>query len=179
MPNDNDEVVTSENNEELELVLDDSSSDDVQTEVVEKPQETLEQKKVRLSRQLEQVDKKLGITKEKTLHTQKTDVPDDIRKTVEKLSVAEAKRQFGYENGLSPEETDAVFGFNPNPTKETLKNPFVEGGLAKLRSQKRVNENTPSSSSRSGRPFSIKPDATLAEKQAEHERWTKNWTPKR
>ncbi len=90
---------------------------------------------------------------------------DGLKSTVNSLELAEKKRQFGYENKLSPEETDAVFLFTPTPTKETLKNPFVEGGLAKLRSLKRVDENTPGSSSRTGKPLKIKPDATPAEKQ--------------
>ncbi len=90
---------------------------------------------------------------------------EGLKSTVGSLELAEKKRQFGYENKLSPEETDAVFLFTPTPTKETLKNPFVEGGLAKLRSLKRVDENTPGSSSRTGKPLKIKPDATPAEKQ--------------
>lgn len=135
----------------------------------------------------EQIDWKAEALKQKAINQRlnkkidlptKKEVPDDIRKTVEQLSLAEKKRQFGYEHGLSPEETDAVFVFSPNPTKETLAHPFVEGGLAKLRSKKRVEENTPSSS-RGGRPLVFKADATLAEKQAAHEAWTKSWTPKR
>lgn len=73
----------------------------------------------------------------------------DIRLTVKELQLAEKKRQFGYEHGLSPEETDAVFKLSPNPTKEVLEDPFVKGGLNALRSKKRVEENTPKSSSRS------------------------------
>jgi hypothetical protein len=173
MENDETQVdVTPEtSNEEIELTLE----EDAPEQETDWKAEALKQKAIN-----QRLSKKIGTPEPKQeLQTQKTDVPDDIKKAVEKLTLAETKRQFGYEHGLSPEETDAVFGFNPNPTKETLKNPFVEGGLAKLRSQKRVNENTPSSSSRSGKPFTIKPDATLAERQAEHERWTKNWTPKR
>ena len=94
---------------------------------------------------------------------------DGLKSTVSSLELAEKKRQFGYENKLSPEETDAVFAFTPAPTKETLKNPFVEGGLAKLRSMKRVDENTPGNSSRTGKTLKIKPDATPAEKQAAFE----------
>lgn len=83
----------------------------------------------------------------------KQDLPakevSDIHKTVASLQLAETKRQFGYENGLSPEETDAVFKLSPNPTKAVLDDPFVKGGLSALRSKKRVEENTPKSSSRS------------------------------
>ncbi len=89
-----------------------------------------------------------------------------LKSTVDSLALAEKKRTFGYENNLSPAETDAVFRINPNPTKDTLKDPFVEGGLAKLKSLKRVEENTPGSSPRTGKPLKIKSDASGEEKQA-------------
>lgn len=88
-----------------------------------------------------------------------------LKTTVDSLALAERKRQFGYENNLSPAETDAVFRINPNPTAETLKDPFVEGGLAKLKSLKRVDENTPGSSSRTNKPLKFKADATKEDKQ--------------
>ncbi len=100
-----------------------------------------------------------------------------LKTTVDSLALAEKKRQFGYENSLSPAETDAVFRINPNPTKETLKDPFVEGGLAKLKSMKRVEENTPGSHPRSGRvPLKVKADATPEEKQAAFEGKIKEMT---
>ena len=134
------EVAPDTSTEEVELVLEEEAPT---VEEIDWKAEALKQKAIN-----QRLNKKIGTPESKQdINKPKTDVPDDIRKAVEKLSLAESKRQFGYENGLSPEETDAVFGFNPNPTKETLKNPFVEGGLAKLRSQKRVSENTPSSSS--------------------------------
>jgi len=99
----------------------------------------------------------------------KQDLPkkevDDIKLTVKELQLAEKKRQFGYEHGLSPEETDAVFKLSPNPNKEVLDDPFVKGGLASLRAKKRVEDNTPKSSSRSA-SFNIDPSkATSADKQ--------------
>jgi len=90
---------------------------------------------------------------------------DDIRLTVKELQLAEKKRQFGYEHGLSPEEADAVFKLTPNPTKEVLDDPFVKGGLASLRAKKRVAENTPSSSSRSASLDIDHSKATPDEKQ--------------
>jgi hypothetical protein len=90
---------------------------------------------------------------------------DDIRLTVKELQLAERKRQFGYEHGLSPEEADAVFKLTPNPTKEVLDDPFVKGGLASLRAKKRVAENTPSSSSRSASLDIDHSKATSDEKQ--------------
>lgn len=83
-------------------------------------------------------------------------VEDDVKSTVAQLKQAEDKRQFGYEHNLSPEEVNAIFKINPNPTKETLDDPFVKGGLERIRSQKRVDANTPRTSSRSGSLSSLK-----------------------
>ena len=96
---------------------------------------------------------------------------DDIRKSVAELQFAERKRQFGYEHGLSPEETDAVFKVNPNPTKEDLEDPFIKGGLESIRAKRRVESNTPSPSSKTfkvnGKTFS---ELTPEEKEAN---WSK------
>lgn len=87
-----------------------------------------------------------------TLPTKPTGGEVDTRDAgtrLSRLEQAEAKRMFGYENNLSPEETDAVFRLNPNPTKETLADPFVKGGLEAIRARKRVENATPSPSNRS------------------------------
>jgi len=98
---------------------------------------------------------------------------DDIHQTVQELKLAETKRQFGYEHGLSPEETDAVFRINPKPTKETLEDPFVKGGLQAIRAKKKVAENTPRSSHSTG--FSLpKKELTPEEKQREFEKFRKD-----
>lgn len=98
--------------------------------------------------------------------TKKEVVDDDIKQTVQSLQLAETKRQFGYQNGLSPEETDHIFKINSNPTKEILEDPFVKGGLQAIRAKKRLEDNTPSSSSRSPR-FELpkKEDLTPDDKQ--------------
>jgi hypothetical protein len=91
---------------------------------------------------------------------------DDIRQTVQELKVAEEKRQFGYANGLSPEETDYIFKINPNPTEELLKDDFVKGGLEAIRTKKKVETNTPALNSRSPR-FELpkKKDLSVDDKQ--------------
>ena len=122
--------------------------------------------------------KKQPKPKPEPLQTTKKEPDDELKKTVSDLALAEKKRQFGYANGLSPEETDAVFRINPNPTKETLDDPFVKGGLASIRASKRVSDNTPGSDSRSPKPFTVKPNATPAEKQKAHDEWVSNWKPK-
>lgn len=68
-------------------------------------------------------------------------------KRIAQLELSETKRQFGFEHGLSPAETDAIFKINPRPTKEDLDNPFVKGGIEALRKKARVENNTPSPSS--------------------------------
>lgn len=71
----------------------------------------------------------------------------DVSDRITRLEQSEKKREFGYQYGLSPEETDMVFKFNPNPTKEDLDNPFVKGGLQAIRANQKQKENTPSSGS--------------------------------
>lgn len=89
---------------------------------------------------------------------------EEVGKRIGTLELAEKKRQFGYEHGLSPEETDSVFRLNPNPTKAVLEDPFVKGGLAALRAKKRISDNTPSSSSRSA-TIALDPKETPEKKQ--------------
>lgn len=108
---------------------------------------------------------------EEALKKNKPTQPDeDIRETVSKLELAETKRQYGYENNLSPAEVDAIFKINSNPTKETLNDPFVKGGLEAIRASKRLEENTPRTRSSAGRitPKSDKP-LTPEQKQKEFE----------
>ncbi len=69
-----------------------------------------------------------------------------IGSRVERLEQVEVKRQFGYEHGLAPSEVDMIFKFNPKPTRKTLQDPFVQGGLEKMRAQKNAEDNIPSGS---------------------------------
>lgn len=99
---------------------------------------------------------------------------DDIRQTVQELKLAEEKRQFGYENNLSPQETDYLFKISPTPSKELLEDPFVKGGIDAIRAKKRVDENTPSLNSRSPR-FELpkKKDLTMEDKQEAFDNYRK------
>lgn len=165
MENDEIQVETQpeENEPEVELLLEEEPSDDT----VETPEETPEvdwkaealKQKAIAQRYAKKLFKGEVPTPKKDLPTKET---DDIRLTVKELQMAEKKRQFGYEHGLSPEETDAVFKLSPNPTKEVLNDPFVKGGLAQLRAIKRVADNTPKSSSRSA-SFNIDPSKATGE----------------
>ena len=156
----NDELqveVTPEQEPELELTLEDETPTEVATEetpTVDWQKEALKYKAI--AQRYAKKSKGGTPVPKQDLPTKET---DDIRLTVKELQMAEKKRQFGYEHGLSPEETDAVFKLSPNPTKEILEDSFVKGGLASLRAKKRVADNTPNSSSRSA-SFNIDPSKT-------------------
>jgi len=97
--------------------------------------------------------------------------PDDITKTVAELKLAETKRQYGYENGLSPEETDFVFKLSSNPSKETLNDVAIKGALQAIRAKKKVSDNTPKASRSAGFQFQAKKgELSASEKQAEYEK---------
>lgn len=93
----------------------------------------------------------MGAKPKKQLSTKKVEpIGEEVVQTVRSLKIAEDKRQFGFENNLSPQETDYVFKFaNGKPTKEVLNNPFVKAGIEGLRATKRIEDNTPSSNHRS------------------------------
>lgn len=98
----------------------------------------------------------------------KTD--DGIKQTVQRLAFAEEKRQFGYENNLSPEETDFIFKINPNPTKDLLSDVAIKGGIEALRASRKVDANTPALNSRSPRfELPSKKDMTPDDKQKHFE----------
>ena len=153
------------NTEELEINLEEEVGDESEDESEDK--DALLAKKDNLIRQLtkrlhSKNDGKSNFSKPES----KKESKDDIRQTVKQLELAEQKRQFGYTNKLSPEETDYMFKINPNPTSELLSDPFIKGGLEAIRKSKRVEENTPAFGSRSQR-FEItkKADMTSEDKQ--------------
>lgn len=162
-----DEIVLPETqtpDEELELDLDQPTED------VEKLKETNK----RLYERAKKAENDLKAFKGKpqpTLPTPKPDVLDSIQKDLSELKQEKLKRQFGYENSLSPEEVDRVFQISPNPTKELLDDDFVKAGLRAIRAKKRVEANTPGSSSSSRRSAPVKPlsEMTADEKQAAFE----------
>lgn len=90
------------------------------------------------------------LSNQKTIIQPKQEHDDEVVKTVNRLAQLEDKRQFGFDNQLSPEETDFIFKISGGkPTKEILKDPFVESGLEGYRTKKRLEANIPGSSSRS------------------------------
>ncbi len=90
-------------------------------------------------------------------------IDDETIKDVQFLKQVELKRQFGFENGLSPQETDYAFKFaGGKPSKEVLEDPFFKGGIESLRSKERLEKNIPGASSRSS-VFTEKPFSELSE----------------
>lgn len=154
----NEPVIT---DEEIDAIL----KDEPKSEIPDEVQKQLERKDA-IIRQLTARAKKAEAKPEPRQIIKEDKGNDDIKQTVQSLKLAEDKRQFGYQNGLSPEETDYLFRFNPNPTKELLDDPFIKGGLQTIRAKKRVEDNTPSTSSRSPR-FELpkKEDLTPDDKQ--------------
>ncbi len=152
---------------EHEPVITDEEIDAILKEPEDKPQVDPEiARKDAIIRQLTARAKKAEAKVEPRQITKEDKGNDDIRQTVQSLQLAETKRQFGYQNGLSPEETDHIFKINSNPTKEILEDPFVKGGLQAIRAKRRVEDNTPQTSSRSPR-FELpkKEDLTPDDKQ--------------
>jgi hypothetical protein len=101
----------------------------------------------------------------------KRNIEDSFIKDVAELKLSEKKRQFGYTNSLSPEETDRLFRFaGDRPPEEALKDEFFQGGLKEFRKNKKVEDAIPSSSGR-GQKIEGK---TFTEMTPEDR--AKNWT---
>lgn len=161
------ELNVNENTENLDEELDLELEEQVETPPTEDV-EALKARNAELERKNKQLFARLKKPKQSTTPNSKsTEELQEIRETVNKLSLAEQKRQFQYENNLSPEQTDKVFAITSKPTKETLEDPFVKAGLEAIRQQQRVSEATPSPSGRSsthnGKTFK---DMTPDERQA-------------
>ncbi len=76
----------------------------------------------------------------------------NLEKSQGEIMLLERKRQFAYDNSLSPAEADHIFKLNKNPTKKFLEDPFVKGGLQAIRTIAKTKANIPGSSA--GRSFS-------------------------
>jgi len=114
--------------------------------------------------------------KKQIINSNPKETDDELVSRLSKLEQIESKRQFGFENGLSPEETDFIFqATGGKPSKDALETPFIKHGLEGYRQSKRVENNTPNPSSRSltyqGKEFS---ELTTEEKQKAFAERTKN-----
>jgi hypothetical protein len=137
---------------DLDLELEDESDQDSQT-----TDTTTEAVDYKTLYEQEKADKKKlerkffaarAASKPLEANPKKEPLADEIIQKVHKLDLIEQKRQFGYENSLSPEETDYAFQFNggKTPTKEVLEHPFFKAGLEGYRATKRLENNTPGTS---------------------------------
>ena len=67
---------------------------------------------------------------------------DPYGSRLQAIEISNAKRDYGYQNNLSPAEVDLVFKFaNGKPTAKTLEHPFVKGGLENLRTSNNLKDN--------------------------------------
>lgn len=144
--------------EELDLDSSEKTEEDTTPETGVDYKALYEQQKVEANK----LKRKLFTKPKSTLPTninQKESVPNELVEKVNRLDMIESKRQFGYEHGLSPEETDFIFqATGGKPSKDVLETPFIKHGLEGYRASKRVEANTPGSSARSsvfaGKDFS-------------------------
>lgn len=75
---------------------------------------------------------------------------ENLEKTVAETQMLEKKRNFGYENNLSPKQTNYVFKLTKRPTPKFLAQPHVKAALEAIKSQENVRRNTPSGSGNKG-----------------------------
>lgn len=167
--------ITMEKDENQDVELEQQNNEE---EVEQSDEETTEEKdweaEAKKWQAIASRNKKKQEKKPEQKETLETDDDPDIRKDIEFLKQSEKKRTFGYEHGLSPEETDKIFKINPNPTAETLKDPFVKAGLDAIRRANRVDANTPSSSTKSNPALSKKfSELNKSEKDAAWQKFMK------
>jgi hypothetical protein len=140
---------------ELDINLDDEqdSSSEINESATDEGSVDYKAKTEELEREMRKLKRKLHVKQPSTTLPTKPNqepLPSDIVQKVQKLDLLEQKRQFGYEHGLSPEETDWIFqSTGGKPTKEALEIPFIKHGLEGYRASKRVEANTPGASGRS------------------------------
>lgn len=138
------EMQDSQPAEELELELEPETT--TEGEAVDWKAKALE---------LEQKNKQLYARLKKPAKAEKPSLKSEefgeIRNAVSDVVLWKQKMQYGYEHGLSPEETEKVFQFAKAPTKETLDDPFIKAGLAAIRKERRIAEATPSPTGRSSK----------------------------
>ena len=124
--------------------------------------ETPEQKIARLEatnaklysrvKEAEPLAKEFKNLKRDKLTTPSPKIEEDVISDVKELKQAEKKRQFGYKNSLSPEETDLLFRVaGDKDPSEVIKEDDFKDLLAVRRTRNRVANAIPSSSARSTR----------------------------
>ena len=136
--------------------------------------------RVKIAEPLAKEYKKL---KENPISTpEKPKVEDEIVGKVNRLEQIETKRQFGYKNNLSPEETDLLFRFaGDKDPSDALKDDDFKDLLDVRRKRTKVANAIPSSSNRAPSSVGGKDWSSLTpEEKAEYRKnnWDKIVTPK-
>jgi hypothetical protein len=157
-PNDTEEVVPVETTEG-------ESAEDKAARLEEMNKKLFERAK-----KAEELAKTLKANKSIT-NPEKPDSTKEFDSRMSKLELSEKKRQFGYRNGLSPEETDRLFKFAGDEDPHiALKDDFFQAGLSAFRNKQKVNNAIPSSSNRNR---AVVEGKTFADMSAEERK--KNW----
>ena len=70
---------------------------------------------------------------------------DPINSRIDQIELRDAKREFGYQHNLPPKAVDLVFKLTDNkPSAKSLKDPFIAGGIERIKNQNSLRDNTPS-----------------------------------
>lgn len=92
-----------------------------------------------------------NLSSKETTPEPKNEELSELKESMQRLEVAEQKRQFGYKRAYSPEETDIIYAYANGVGKkpeEVLEDTFVKKGIEALRQDARQALNTPHPSSR-------------------------------
>jgi hypothetical protein len=149
-------------NQDEQIVVDETTTEEETSQTTEDTSTDVESIKAEYEKKLAEAEAKAARYRKQASRLKESGAATDdtdLRKDIESLKLSERKRQFGYQNNLSPEETDMVFKFSTNPSKEDIESPFVKGGLEAIRAQRRASEATPTPTRST---FSIK-DKTFSE----------------
>lgn len=71
-----------------------------------------------------------------------------VEKFTKDAQLNEQKRSFGYDNNLSPKQTDFVFKMTKRPTAKFIAQPHIKAALDTIAQQSNVRANTPSGNGR-------------------------------
>jgi len=173
----------SNNDNKEEKKLDDLSEEELREQLKEKDKKVKEldaqrkHKHKKLEKLKEELEGDGEDSSQEDSYTQEVN-PDKINQLEEKVTKVERsnqKRNFQYRHNLSPEQVDYLFDKIDGDPKEELENPATQAALNSIASQKKVEDNTPSSSSNKFSTAQKKDDKnrgdkSKTEKQKEYEK---------
>lgn len=123
----------------------DDSNDDDDKPLTRKDLKALDAKlnALAVSRRKNSEKRPLQQNKNRSGNQAENDRLDRLEQAQRQQQISERKRQFGYENNLSPSEVDIVYRIEKRPSKETLKDPVILGALQGHRDAVNAKENIP------------------------------------